>query len=447
MRMLMVQTPTSHLGAGERVYPLGLARLARELPAAADVRGIDLNLSPDPWADFRDRLMEFRPETVLLSFRNLDPLAGHQTSYFSSLQTAARMIRALIPDARILAGGPAFSLFARRLMGEIPEIDAGLVGEGEIALPRLLADGADAAPIPGLAFRIRNGIRINPPETALDLGRLKMPDTGLFDPAHYLAGNRYVSVMGIEAKRGCDLNCGYCLYPLLGGRRMRLRPPVKVVEEMALLHREHGVASFHFTDSVINRPPDHFEAICEELIRRRLPVTWTGFFREDALTSAQCDLALRAGLSAVYFSGDALTDHGLKLLNKRLTREDLLSAARVTAETGVLTMCHFLMNLPGELPDHENQARETLDRLLEIHAPAGNLGAVIFNTVRLYPDAPLTRRLLRTGALDPAADLLWPVYYNPLPTARLLHECQAICQGAGAFSHLGIPPPTREHRS
>ncbi len=444
MRLLLVQTPTSHLGAGERVYPLGLARLARELPPSTDVRALDLNLSMDPWTDLRDRLLEVRPDTVMLSFRNLDPLAGHQTSYFSALKTAARMVRTLTPEARILAGGPAFSLFARRLLAEIPEIDVGLAGEGETALPRLLADGPDAAATPGLVFRERDRVRSNPPESKLDLDELKPPDTALFDPRDYLAGNRYVSVMGIEAKRGCDLNCAYCLYPTLGGRRMRLRPPVKVADEMEWLRREHGVTAFHFTDSVVNRPADHFEAVCRELIRRRLDVSWTGFFREDGLTRSQCDLALRAGLSAVYFSGDALTDHGLKLLNKRLTREDLLEAGRVTAEAGVLTMCHFLMNLPGELPGHEAQARETLDRLLAVHAKAGNLGAVIFNTVRLYPDAHLTRRLLRTGELDPGVDLLWPVYYDPLPTSHLLHELNATCQETGVFSHLGILPPIQE---
>ena len=131
MRILLTQVPTSHLGAGERVYPLGLSRLAGIISGSAETMGLDMNLSPDPWPDLMDTVQQVNPHMVALSFRNLDPLAGHHASYLSSLKTAARVVRHLAPRARIFAGGPAFSLFARRLMQEIPEIDGGIIGEGE----------------------------------------------------------------------------------------------------------------------------------------------------------------------------------------------------------------------------------------------------------------------------------------------------------------------------
>ena len=438
MRVLLVQVPTSHLGAGERVYPLGLSRLSGLIPAHVEKQALDMNLSPDPWPVLREKLSEFEPDTVMLSFRNLDPLAGHQTSYLSSLKTAAQMVRLLTPDARIWAGGPAFSLFAERLMREVPEIDLGLVSEGEIVFPRMISGDVAPESLPGVVWRNNGQLVANPLGEKTDLNALPEMDIETFSPATYLEGNMYVAAVGIEGKRGCDLQCGYCIYPCLGGRQMRLRSPGKIADEMEHIHKTFGARLFHFTDSVVNRPADHFEAVCRELIRRKLEVSWTGFFREDTLTQQQCDLALKAGLIAIYFSGDALTDHGLKILSKRLTKEDLFRASRITVSSGALTMCHFLVNLPGELPDYEEEARETLDRLLEIHAPAGNLGAVILNTVRVYPGAPLTRRLYRKGLLDPSVDLLYPVYYNPLPTSHFLHELQTRCHSAGVFSHLKL---------
>ncbi len=74
-----------------------------------------------------------------------------------------------------------------------------------------------------------------------------------------------------------------------------------------------------------------------------------------------------------------------------MSREDIFQAARVTAELGLLTMCHFLLNLPGETESEIQEARDTLDKILEIHHPKGNLGAVIFNHIRLYPGAPLNQ--------------------------------------------------------
>lgn len=441
MKVLLVQTPTSHLGAGERVYPLGLARLAATLGRSAQTAALDMNLAPDPWPALKDRVETFRPEVVALSFRNLDPLAGQQTSYLSSLKTAARTVRQLAPDARILAGGPAFSLFGARLMAEIPQIDFGLVGEGEAVFPNLADRDIVPPEIPGLIWRREGRLEINPRAPGLPLDRLPAPDLAAFPIAPYLRGNRYVAAVGIEGKRGCSLRCGYCVYPSLGGTRLRLRSPGLIADDIEILAKEHGVGLFHFTDGVINLPSDHFEAVCRELLRRRLRVGWTGFFRETHLSADLLHLAVAAGLVAVYFSADALTGHGLKLLEKRMTPGDILAAARITADCGVLTMCHFLVNLPGELPRYRREALSLLDRLLEIHHRPGNLGAVIFNTARLYPDAPLTRRLLAEGMLDPTIDLLYPVYHNPAPTAHVLHELEGRCHAAGVFSRLALPFP------
>jgi len=441
MRLLLAQVPTSHLGAKEKVYPLGLSRLASLVPDDVEKQVLDMNICLDPWADLKERLETFGPDVVALSFRNLDPLAGHQASYLSSLKTAAMMVRTLAPRARILAGGPAFSLFGKRLMLEAGQIDIGLLGEGELAFPRLIGPRLRPENIPGILWRNKDQVVSNPPGPKTSMDKLPNLDLTSFCPKDYAGANTYVAAMGIEGKRGCDLWCAYCLYPFLGGTCMRLRSPFRIADEMEHLNKEFGIRFFHFTDSVVNRPADHFEQVCHELIRRKLTLSWTGFFREDSLTARNLTLALKAGLAAVYFSGDALTRHGLDLLNKKLTCEDILSAARLTAENKILTMCHFLVNLPGEDDKMIREAGDLLDQLLTIHHSAGNLGAVIFNHVRLYPKAPLTRQLIRSGDLDPRTDLMYPVYHNPERYNHVLHEFEARCHGAGVFSRLNLAPP------
>ncbi|GAB6908199.1 Radical SAM domain protein (Fe-S oxidoreductase) [Desulfosarcina cetonica] len=439
MKILLIQCPTSHLGAGEKVYPVGLARLSTLVPPKDEKCCLDMNLSPDPWPVLKETVLGFKPQVVALSFRNIDPLAGHQTSYLSSLATTAAMVRRLAPTARILAGGPAFSMFARRLMAEIPEIDAGLVGEGERVFSHLIAANFDPAAIDGLVYRADGEIKQNPEGAAIDLNTLPWPDTTTFAPGAYGGRNAYVAAMGIEGKRGCDLACGYCLYPFLGGRRFRLRAPERIVDEMQRLKEEHGIGLFHFTDPVVNRPKNHFIALCDHLRQRKLDVAWTGFFREDDLDDRTAGLAREAGLAAIYFSADALTEHGLALLQKRMGIEEILAAARVTARHKILTVQHVLVNLPGEdRSAHFEEARANLERLLTIHAPAANLGAVVFNTVRLYPQAPLTRQLIRRGILAADQDLFYPVYYDPPATAHVRHRLEALCHRAMVFDRLGM---------
>lgn len=122
-----------------------------------------------------------------------------------------------------------------------------------------------------------------------------------------------------------------------------------------------------------------------------------------------------------------------------MTKQEIFDAATLTAESSILTMCHFLLNLPEEGDKEINETKNTLDRILKIHEKAGNLGAVIFNHVRLYPGAPLTKHLIRTGKLSPETNLLYPVYHNPEPNANLIHELEARCHRAGVFSRLQLP--------
>ncbi|WP_457550995.1 hypothetical protein [Desulfobacula sp.] len=89
MKLLLVQVPTSHLGAGEKVYPLGLSRLSSIVPSGVKKQALDMNIYPDPWVRLKQAIENQGPDLVCLSFRNLDPLAGHQASYLSSLKTAA----------------------------------------------------------------------------------------------------------------------------------------------------------------------------------------------------------------------------------------------------------------------------------------------------------------------------------------------------------------------
>lgn len=439
MKIALVQLPTSHFGAQEKVYPLGLSRLSSTVGRDFDKRCLDMNLAADPWLELGSLLQAFVPGIIAFSFRNIDPLAGQQSSYLSSLKTAATLARSCCPTARILVGGPAFSLFGEALMDMCPELDIGLTGEGETVFPMLLLQQLSPAAIPGIIWRDASRLHVNPPgEERVDMNSLPPLDLEAFVPGRYTGGNKYVAAIGIEGKRGCDLCCGYCLYPMLGGRKVRLRDPRLIVDEMELLVKEHGVGLFHFTDPVVNRPADHFRQLCRELGTRRLDCKWTGFFREDLVTKENLAAAMDAGLCCVYFSGDALNERDLKLLGKQLSKKDLLQAAQVTADLGLLTVCHFLVNLPGDTDDDVAEAGELLDELLAVHHPAGNLGAVIFNHVRLYPNAPLTRKLLAAGEIDPSRNLLYPEYYNPQKFSAVLHDFEARCHRAGVFSRLEI---------
>ncbi len=408
MRVLLIQAISTH-DCGEVVFPLGLARLAAVIGRRHEVQGLDLNFSPFPWPELVHTLDDFRPQMVGISFRNLDPLAGNLLSFVPHLKTLAALLKKHVPAATLVLGGSGFTLFAERLMAEVPEIDLAVAGEAEVVFPQLLENLTAPASVPGVFGRTGEGgvARRSGIVHCQELDALPMPDWGKFDPHRYLDQNRYVAFMGVETKRGCPNTCRYCLYPVLQGRGVRLRSPERVVDELVRLQQEYGICSVHFTDAVVNQPANHLRAICQEMLRRRLEIGWTGFFREDTLTEPDLALYQKSGLLTLYFSGDGASDYTLKLLGKDLVQEQILAAANLAAASGVLTVYHFMVNLPGETQSSIDQTRKLLEQLFSAHAARGNLGAVVINNLRLYPGTPLTAEIIKHRLIDPRQDLLY----------------------------------------
>ena len=446
MRVLLVQAVSTH-DCGEVVFPIGLARLAAVFNNRHEVQGLDLNLDPFPWSGLAQAIETFKPEVVGISFRNLDPLAGNLVSFVPHLKTLAILARKYAPEAAILLGGSAFTLYAKRLMHEVAEVDLAIAGEAEAVLPMLLENLDAPWTIPNVFWRTPGReVKSNPGIACCqNLDSLPFPDWRLFDPSRYQGQNRYVAFIGVEAKRGCPNSCRYCLYPMLQGHRLRLRNPSRVADELEVLASEYGICSIHFTDAVVNQPAEHLRAICREIIRRRLKTSWTGFFREDSLTAKDLALYRESGLTTIYFSADGASDRALKLLDKNLNLEQILTAARLAAESDILTVYHFLVNLPGEDERSVDQTRQLLEKLFALHAPKGNLGAIVFNNLRLYLGTPLTEEILNSRLIDPGLDLLYPTYFNPPPWDHLRYELNALCLSQSAVSFLKkVDNPTNE---
>ncbi len=437
MRILLVQAVSTH-DCGEMVFPLGLARLAAVIGREHEVQGIDLNLDPFPWPALASELDTFRPDVAAVSFRNLDPLAGNLISFIPHLKTLGTVLRRHAPRAVVVLGGSAFTLFARRIMEEVPEVDIGVPGEAETVLPLLLENLARPGAVPGVLWRKEGRLESSSSGIShcMDVDSLPLPNWRIFDPGRYGDRNRYVAFMGVETKRGCWNNCSYCLYPVLQGRNVRLRRPELIVDELEILRHDFGIQNVHFTDAVVNEPEDHLEAVCKEILKRRLEIGWTGFFRENTLSEKALDLYRKAGLITLYFSADGASKHALKILGKNLSVEQIVEAARLAAQSSVLSVYHFLVNLPGENVESVSQTRRLLDSVFSLHASRGNLGAVVINNLRLYPGTPMTEKVLRERLIDPAHDLLYPTYFNPPPFDNLRHELTAFCMSRGAQSYL-----------
>lgn len=439
MRVLMIQTPSVEDIFQERVYPIGIVLLAGCIKRSGhEVSILDMNLERDPFGALKEKLLTFQPEAIGLSLRNIDPLGNKTSSFVAPFIVAVRMIASVLPKAWLIVGGTGFSLFPERLMLEIPELDYGIIGEAEVSYPTLLRSIDNPSPIPGLCWREGSIVRVSPPATNFNMKNYVPADRLLLNPALYKGINNYVPTIGIETKRGCALNCAYCVYPQLQGRRLRCRQTAAVVDEMEILHKDYGIESFHFTDPVLNVPHGHLEAICEELLRRKLKVRWNGFMREDQLNEKNVALFERAGCECFSFSPDGLCQESLDVLGKSLSEAQILKAASLVAQTDVVSVYHFMVNVPGETEKTCEKSVQFVERIYELHSKKKNLGTIVLNNIRILPGTVIEGMAREQGVIDAETDLLYPTYYNPKPFNTFRYKLETLQQCRNVFMWQGV---------
>jgi radical SAM superfamily enzyme YgiQ (UPF0313 family) len=218
------------------VAPLGLAYIAEALLAEGhDVRAIDLCFSKDIEHDLTQSVADFPPDVIGISLRNLDNLTYPPSiSYLPELEETIAIIRRCTA-APIVIGGSGFSLAPLPLMQRL-EVDFGVVGEGEgsmVELVQRLEQGASLEGIPGVLIKGKD--EFLPPRPS---DSFSVPARRVLDNERYL---REGGMANIQTKRGCPFNCIYCTYPLLEGKRVRVRDVGEVVGELKDLQTEQGV--------------------------------------------------------------------------------------------------------------------------------------------------------------------------------------------------------------
>ncbi|VUZ28261.1 Anaerobic magnesium-protoporphyrin IX monomethyl ester cyclase [Acetobacterium wieringae] len=426
MKILFIQALSMEGIDIERVYPIGIVVLASQVERCTDHRLalFDMNMALDPYGDLRQQLDLVQPDVICLSLRNIDPLGNKTSSLIPSFAVTLAVIKRYAPKTRILVGGTGFSLFPDRLMNEYPEIDFGVTGEAENIIVPLLNNLNDPPRLPGLCYREKEAVIIVPPVGDYDMRDYIMPNRDLLDPRPYLTVNKYVESIGVETKRGCCFCCGYCSYPLLQGTKMRCRTPEAVVDEIQFLYETYGVTRIHFTDSVVNIPVDHLDSICAEIIRRGLPINWSGFFRENLLTEENVALYAQSGCECFSLSPDGLSQTALDALDKNMKVQDILDTAQVLAASGVVTVYHFLVNTPGDTAATQQEAKELIDAIYKIHHASKTLGTIVLNNIRILPGTRVEQQALEHGVITPETDLLYPTYYNPAPYDRARYELE-----------------------
>jgi radical SAM superfamily enzyme YgiQ (UPF0313 family) len=391
------------------VVPNGLACVASALDAAGHhVRFLDLCFASDPVASARSAAVEFKPDIIGVSVRNLDNSDAIALRHYTpEARSVLHALRRAAPSAKIIAGGAAFGVAPEALFRDLA-VDYAVAGDGErasVALVNALSSGAPIEAMPGLVRDLNGIVAFTPPGEDADLDSLSPPALHRWiDLSRY---QRHGATIPIQTKRGCVYKCVYCTYRNVEGWGYRTRDPELVADEIEELRIKAGVRHFDFVDSTFNSPPGHAIDVCEAITRRNLGVRLDTTNFTPATASAELLGAMKAaGFRSLGITAESASDLVLEKLEKGFTAAKVREVAERVEKFGIRILWIFLVGGPGETAD-------TVEETLAFAAWRLERGDSVYLTVglRIYPGTTLHQIALAEGVVPDGSTLLDPTFY------------------------------------
>lgn len=158
--------------------------------------------------------------------------------------------------------------------------------------------------------------------------------------------------------------CAFCDTSLDYIGRYDTPSAATVVDRMEHIMAQTGNSGFHFIDEAL--PPKLLKEVCEEILRRRLTVSFWGNIRfEKAYTAELCDLLSEAGCVAVSGGLEVASDRLLRLMDKGVTIGQTVQACRHFRDAGIMVHTYLMYGFPTETLQETLDALDTVRRMFD----------------------------------------------------------------------------------
>jgi radical SAM superfamily enzyme YgiQ (UPF0313 family) len=293
-----------------------------------------------------DVLLTYRPQVVGLSCMTWQYATGLKLS---------RLVRYLLPEARIVLGGYHATLMYREIGAstEAAAIDYLIRGEGEAAfaaLVRALESGAPLTEIPSLSHRVDGRFVHNPPGELLDLNRLALPirDKRRLTRGYHIMNHR-CEVM--ETSRGCTRNCNFCSIRHMYGRAFRPFPLERILADIDAIYHRSRTRWIFVTDDNMVLDPERVLTLCEAIAARGyrnlnfvVQADCTTMARNEAMVRAMS----RAGFRSVFLGIENASPANLKSARKGDIVDDSRKAVALCQRYGIMVVGGMIFGFPDD---------------------------------------------------------------------------------------------------
>jgi hypothetical protein len=158
--------------------------------------------------------------------------------------------------------------------------------------------------------------------------------------------------------------CSFCDVSLDYISRYETASATTLVDRMERIVAETGQTGFHFVDEAA--PPKALKALAQEIIRRKLQVTWWGNIRfEKTFTPDLAELLADSGCIAMSGGLEVASDRLLTLMQKGVTVEQVARVTKSFADAGILVHAYLMYGFPTQTVQDTVDALEYVRQLFE----------------------------------------------------------------------------------
>ncbi len=246
----------------------------------------------------------------------------------------ALKLRQLLPNAKIIAGGPQAgspSRYTEKFYDHLVQ------GEGEQILLNLLDSIENNQPIMD-KFLVA-------PKTRLDLDSLPFPDYSHYDLTDYEMSNGISS----ELSRGCVAKCVFCTEVHFWKYRGRMAG--SVLNEIEIQYQTYGIDFVWFIDSLVNGNLKELRAFALGVVERNLKIKWQGYARCDGRMDFEYLKDLKAsGCHQLNYGVESGSQRVLDDMKKGVNVTEIEDNLRHGSEVGIEHSTTWIIGFPSEDP-------------------------------------------------------------------------------------------------
>lgn len=260
-------------------------------------------------------------------------------------------------------------------------VDAVAVGEYDYTV-KDLADGVSLKDCHGIAWGSGTSYTENPRRAFIEnLDDLPFPAWKHIDIYDYHDFGKLFPFLTLISGRGCRAKCTFCQLPqVMNGHNYRTRSVENVVDEMEYdLRLFPNLKEVMFEDDTLTMrsSQDRLVALCEEMIRRKVRLSWSANARVDVNDGEVLKLMKRAGCRWLCVGFEFGDQQVLNNVKKGATVKQMHTFAHNAAKAGIRVHGCFMFGGPGE-------TKETCAKTVELSQQLP-IDTAQFSAVVAYP--------------------------------------------------------------